>query len=158
MRVIEELARLPCKTCGGDTATEPVKGVRHLGTCPDCQEDGKPTGLAFPQLTKPCPGPTESWVDDDYELEDSYRTLSVTVVKDYPCPGKECPVCGGTGRVLKSDAECLLALLQLATAKHHVELGGRVSWYCVLTPRHGEVNEGEGTTPLEALATAIREV
>ena len=126
MSVIEELARLPCKTCKGDTATELVKGVRHLGTCPDCQEDGKPTGLAFPQLTEPCP-------------------------VDWGTHQESC-VCGGTGRVLKSGAECLLALL--ATGRYHVELGGRVSWYCALTPTCGGVSEGEGATPLEALATA----
>ena len=130
MNMVDRLARLPCKTCKGDTATELVKGVRDLGTCPDCQEEGKPMGLAFPQLTKPCP-------------------------VDWGTHQKSC-VCGGTGRVLKSDAECLLALL--ATAKHHVELGGRVSWYCVLTPRYRGVSEGEGNTPLEALATAVRKM
>ena len=130
MRVIEELARLPCKACKGDTATELVKGVRHLGICPDCQEDGKPTGLAFPQLTDLCP-------------------------VDWGTHQESC-VCGGTGRVLKSDAECLLALL--ATDRYRLELGGGMSWYwrCTLTPAYRGVIEGEGNTPLEALATAVK--
>ena len=143
MRVIEELARLPCKACKGDTATELVKGVRHLGICPDCQEDGKPTGLAFPQLTDLCP-------------------------VDWGTHQESC-VCGGTGRVLKSDAECLEALLeQMLRERKAIDFhyfyysGVKRFFHCAFSQNDdldfGVWFIGDGDTPLEALATAVRKI
>lgn len=55
----KELANMPCQTCRGEKRV-----VQHTGKgfsneweerpCPDCQEDGQPTGLALPRLSEPC--------------------------------------------------------------------------------------------------------
>lgn len=55
----EELANMPCQTCRGEKRV-----VQHTGkgfsneweecSCPDCQEDGQPTGLALPMLSDEC--------------------------------------------------------------------------------------------------------
>jgi hypothetical protein len=47
-----EMANLPCSTCDGtknDEFGEPWIPEMVYSGCPDCQQDGKPTGLLLPE-------------------------------------------------------------------------------------------------------------
>jgi hypothetical protein len=120
----EALGLLPCKGCGG-TRRIPLSGCAVRGItfewqpCPDCIQDGQPTGLAFPGLTERCGlvsftffiSRDQAWTtgkmlpppDMPESIRPKCRTQDRAAYADWRPKGwaNKCPGgCSGTGRVL----------------------------------------------------------
>lgn len=147
MTAIEQLEKLPCKTCKG-TRTVTLDATRTW-PCPDCQE----TGLAFPCLTRPCPGP-QGFDEPDCWCANGYNFLPHDTPPYYR--KRLCPTCKGTGRVPKTPPEQLQVLLGEATQKGEVSFRNIGKFNrCYLRSVDFIDWQGAGDTPLDALATAV---
>ena len=146
MSAIEKLAKMPCKTCGGSTtinvSTEEGEGLEWI-PCPDCQEDGKPTGLAVPWLTRPCYCNCHAGVSLEEDKE--YPGLILRP----PCcdPNVCCEWCSGTGGVPRSPPEQLWTLVEWAHRHRPYTLYRTFRAWCNFMHTSAEL--------LEALAAAV---
>ena len=91
-----------CSACGGSGEIH----ERHEPPGYKVLECGCDHGKVYP-LQEKCPGDSDSWEDADYDIEgeDSqggapyYNIGPVTITRDRPCKGVDCPQCEGRGWV-----------------------------------------------------------